>query len=135
MMRPSRSGSRLRIASTDLLEWGWPRRSRKIGRVFNFHLIWRLDLLDVLVHTVLLELLVNLAVHFRVRLRDPLVHADQVEAVGLLHRLAHFALLESENGGLHRLRVGTAVFDGSDLAVLGGCSLVFGVLSRQIAVS
>src|SRR5262245_38460902 len=120
MLRPWNSGSRLRIASTDLLELWWRGRSRKIGRVFNFHLILRLYLLDVLVQALLLKLLVNFRVHFRVRLRDPLVHADQVEAVGLLYRLAHFALFQGEHSSLHWLGVGAAAFHNSELAVFRG---------------
>src|SRR5271166_5055595 len=88
MGRPSRPANR---DARELMS-GWTRGPvRKEIAVLDFHDKPALDLLQPRVEFFLLQLVFNLLGHFGVGLRCKLIHLEQIEAVGLLHRFAYAA--------------------------------------------
>src|SRR5438552_6295298 len=93
--RPSSGGSLRASASTHLLQLGGCLR-REVSGIFNLHLVLRLKSFRPLIKPLLPDLLIDLAMHFVVRLSSKFVEPDQIEAVGLLDRLAHAARFQRE---------------------------------------
>src|SRR5271169_4750691 len=123
---PHNPGSRRPSALTNRLELRGPL-GRKISRVVNFHRETRLNALHPFIEASLPHLFDNLRANVIEWLDHGGLHADQIKSVGLLHRLAHLAVLERKYGGLHWLRIGAVPADGAEIAVSGGGGFVVGI--------
>src|ERR1035441_4764066 len=111
MARPSKSGNRLRSASTDRLELRGALGD-KVSRVVNFHRETSLKALHPFVETLLPQFFDDLRANLAEGLYDDGVCPDEIKSVGLLYRLAHLPFLQRKNNFLFRVPVRNVLFFG-----------------------